>query len=102
MQPLYSEYLGDEEMADLIEFFVAEMRDRVNDLEAALQSGDETLLREMAHQLKGAAASYGFPSITQVAGELERSLLAEEAEVSALTEQVEGLIDMCRRAAAGG
>jgi HPt (histidine-containing phosphotransfer) domain-containing protein len=59
-------------------------------------------LREIAHQLKGAAACYGYPSITESAAELERNLMAEEAELSALAEKVEDLLTLCRRAAASG
>jgi HPt (histidine-containing phosphotransfer) domain-containing protein len=101
-EPLLSNLADDEDMIELIDFFVSEMKTRVSELESAWQSGDEKLLRDLAHQLKGAAASYGFPCITDCAGELEHALLGEQAEVSALTERVESLIDMCRRASASG
>lgn len=100
--PLLSEYAGDEDMSELISFFVSELSDRVAGIEAAFDGGDERRLREIAHQLKGAAACYGYQCITDSAGELEQAMLAEEAELSALTEKVEDLIVLCRRAAAGG
>jgi HPt (histidine-containing phosphotransfer) domain-containing protein len=100
--PLRSKFAGDEDMAELVEFFVNEMQNRVAGIEAAFSSGDERRFREIAHQLKGAAACYGYPSITDSAAELESTLMAEEAELSALGEKVEDLLSLCRRAAAGG
>lgn len=100
--PLLSEYAGDEDMSELIRFFVNELRNRVDGIEAAFGGGDERRLREIAHQLKGAAACYGYQCITDSAAELEQAILAEEAELSALTEKVEDLIVLCRRAAATG
>ena len=99
--PLKSEFAGDADMADLIEYFVSELSDRVAGIEAAFGGGDERRLREIAHQLKGAAACYGFQSITDSAADLEQAM-AEEAELSALSEKVEDLVVLCRRAAAGG
>lgn len=100
--PLLSEFQGDADMAELIEFFVDELKDRVSTIESAWQTGDERRLREMAHQLKGAASSYGYPDITHSAAELEGELLAEQAELSSVAEKVEDLVSLCRRAAAGG
>jgi len=54
----------------------------------------------MAHQLKGAAAGYGYQSITDAARELEKALDQNEVELSLLTEQVESLVQLCRQAAA--
>ncbi len=100
LQPLYSEYDDDADMAELIEFFVEELKGRLASIELAWQTGDETHLQLMAHQLKGAAACYGYPSITESAAVLERELLADEAELSALSEKVEDLVGLCRRAVA--
>lgn len=98
--PLPSEFAGQEDMIELVEYFVSQMQERAAAIQSAFQTGDETRLREIAHQLKGAAACYGYPSITHSAAELESCLMAEEAELSALSEKVQDLLTLCRRAAA--
>src|SRR5688500_16311115 len=81
------EHGGDTEMAELADFFLTELQDRMAVLSEAFESGDQASLRAMAHQLKDAADGFGFPNITQSAGELEAALLGEEAEISAIAEK---------------
>lgn len=99
--PLYSTLQDDPEMAELIEYFLDELDSRAVELTEAWKSSDAEKLRTMAHQLKGAAEGYGYPSITEAARELEQSMHEQEAEMSALTEQVEALVQLCRQATAG-
>ncbi|TVQ54355.1 MAG: Hpt domain-containing protein [Phycisphaerales bacterium] len=97
--PLLSEYAGDADMVELITYFVGEMNNRVQSIEKAWQEQDKERLRDYAHQIKGAAAGYGFPQITDSAAKLEREL-NEEATIADLSERVEALIGLCRRATA--
>lgn len=99
-RPLISELSNDAEMAELIEYFVGEMQNRIEVINQAWQSDNRALLQRLAHQLKGAAAGYGFPQITDAASLLEACLVAEEAELSSVQERVEALLDLCRRASA--
>jgi len=85
-------------MKELIEFFVDELQARVDALSNALSSQNKGDLKVLAHQLKGAAGGYGFPQISECAGELEKSIVSGQAAVSALTERVEDLISLCKRA----
>ena len=96
--PIFSHMANDADMLELIEYFVTELENRCHALEAAFRGGDVTGIRTLAHQLKGAAGGYGFPGITDVAGELEATILAGECEVSQLANKVEALVDLCRRA----
>ena len=96
--PVVSEFAGDTDMAELIEYFITELKDRIGRLENAWVVGDHERLRQVAHQLKGAAGGYGFPAITHSAADLEFSLTAEQAELSCLAEKVEALISLCKRA----
>lgn len=103
--PLRSAYADDPEMAELVELFVSELPERLAALEAAWTSGDSQTLRRMAHQLKGAGAGYGFPVVSDAAGEVETAILARgsalpEAELKAVRAKVEALVALCRRAAA--
>lgn len=98
--PLYSTLQNDPEMAELIEFFLDELNHRVESLNKAWTSSDADNLRVIAHQLKGAAAGYGYQCITDAARELESGLDQREADLSSLTEEIESLILLCKKAAA--
>ena len=62
--PLYSTLASDPEMAPLVEMFVDDLPERVQLLLDHLQASDRDGLRRVAHQLTGAAGSYGFHEIT--------------------------------------
>lgn len=98
--PLISQLAGDPEMEELVEFFIGDLRERMARLEAAMSDGDREALHALIHQLKGAAGGYGFPDITDAARSVEQTMLATEGELSGVSEQVEDLIALCRRAAA--
>ena len=95
--PLLSEFADDPEMVELVELFVAEMPMKVTSLRKAFDEQSLTDLTRLAHQLKGAAAGYGFPTIGEVASELEGAAKATE-DVSRLRAQLDELLDLCNRA----
>ncbi len=98
LPPLRSEFADDPEMAELVEFFLHELEERLAALRDAYEGGHADELRSVVHQLKGAAGGYGFPSISEAARKFEHSILIEEAELSTLREEFENLITTCRRA----
>jgi len=100
-EPLISQFADDKDMSELVEFFVDELQERIGDLGEAWKSGDHTRLKSLAHQLKGAAGGYGFPSITHSAAALELTLRAQETELSSIGTRLEELLDLCRRATPG-
>lgn len=60
-------------------------------------------MRRLAHQLKGAGAGYGFPAVSQAAGDVEAALLGlggapEESELARVYGKVQALLAICRRA----
>lgn len=85
-------------MTELIEYFLTELQGGIDSLRSASQQGDHATLRKLAHQLKGAAGGYGYPSITDSAAELEDALRQELLDPGCITSRLEGLIDLCRRA----
>lgn len=97
-EPIYSDFKDDADMMELVEFFVEELGDRISSLQTALDNNDTEQLRVLAHQLKGAAGGYGFPTISDTAAELEKAAVASDSDVSALTARCEALIGICRRA----
>jgi HPt (histidine-containing phosphotransfer) domain-containing protein len=94
-------YADDPEMAELLVYFVGELQHCVDRLTQAWQSASHDDLRILAHQIRGAAGGYGFPTVTSSAAELEQALLSDETQVALLKEKVEDLIALCRRAASG-
>jgi HPt (histidine-containing phosphotransfer) domain-containing protein len=99
-EPLYSTLAEDPYLGQIVPMFVAEMPDRVGQLLARLEAGDWQGLREAAHQMKGAAGSYGFQPITPAAARLEQAIKSgePEAEIRRLTE---ALTALCGRVSAG-
>ncbi len=98
-QPIFSSLGGDPEMAVLVEFFVAEMPERIERVESLLDSQDWEQLRTFAHQLKGSGGSYGFDQLTPLAANLEVASASADPKLAAAA--AEKVIDHCQRAQAG-
>ena len=98
--PLYSSFGDDPELCEVVEMFVDELPDRIATLNEQLDASEWDALRRTAHQLKGAAGSYGFDAITAVAARLESALWECEPEAR-ICEAVEALVAICRRARVG-
>jgi histidine phosphotransfer protein HptB len=99
-EPIYSTLTDDEELLELVELFVSELPERTGMLEEQLSRGDLLEVGRLAHQLKGAAGSYGFDDVTPYAAKLEQIARAGEstdAAVAALNE----LIEICGRLRSG-
>lgn len=103
---LASEYADDPEMREIVQLFVSELPDRIALIQSACNSRELSSLRRTVHQLKGASAGYGFPTIGQAAGAIEDSLRQISAEPDGpawqtIKRQVDQLLDLCRGAALG-
>jgi HPt (histidine-containing phosphotransfer) domain-containing protein len=70
---LVSELAGEDELAELLALFVQELPKRAEAMRQALATADSERLALLAHQLKGAAGSYGFPTITDLARTVEQA-----------------------------
>ena len=100
IEPLYSRLGGDADVGEIVALFAEEMPGRVAALTGRLQSGDWDGLRRLAHQLKGAAGSYGFDAITSSAERLESALRQQQPEDQIRTAAAD-LVALCRRARGG-
>lgn len=101
--PLRSELASDPDMAELIQMFLSELPERLAAFETAVSAGEVDTLKRLAHQLRGAAAGYGYSSIGTAAGAIEdriRQLGGQPA--GSVIERVRGELDamsvLCRRA----
>jgi histidine phosphotransfer protein HptB len=97
---IYSQLADDPELREIVDMFVKEMPGRVASLIDHFHKKDWDSLRRTAHQLKGAAGSYGFEAISPCAGTLEGTVRDGQSEArihEALTE----LTDLCGRVRSG-
>lgn len=94
---LHSDFADDPEMAELIDVFVGGLADTVSSIEAAYASGRHDELGRLAHQLKEAGGSYGFPSLTDAARAVEAAVRSGAA-AGVLEAEVVRLAALCRAA----
>ncbi len=99
-EPLYSDFCDDPDMTQIIGEFVATLPHRCASLQEALDVGDSSKIRYLAHQLKGAGGGYGFSEISAVATHLER-IATDGANSTELRMHVGVLVQTCRRASSG-
>ncbi len=100
MLPPKSTFADDPEMRELVDTFVGELPARIDALRQALVSRDASKVRLMAHQLKGAAAGYGFPSIGRAAACIDEVLRgqAKPEMLDTVKASMEELLSLCDRA----
>ncbi len=99
-RPLYSRLAADPDLAEIVQLFVDEMPNRISQLLDRLEAADWEGLRYTAHQLKGAAGSYGFDPISPSAATVENAIrdgLPEEQ----IRDATDALLELCRRARGG-
>lgn len=96
---LLSDFGDDPEMMEIIEPFVRGLDERVATMRQAVSSADYDSLSCVAHQLKGAAGGYGYPSISEAAKLLELGARACEPgdKLEAAMNRVVSLCDGARR-----
>jgi HPt (histidine-containing phosphotransfer) domain-containing protein len=95
---LRSEFADDPDMREIVEFFVNDLNARIDSIREAFDRDDRARLKTLAHQLKGAAGGYGFPTIGHAASAVEHELLGHQSDIALLGERVEDLIRLCRSA----
>jgi len=101
---LYSELRDDPEFARLIDAFVSGLPAKIARLDEVFHAGSLLELARLAHQLKGAAGGYGYPSISEAARPVERYARARVTADGTfdpgvdLSEAVALLLGQCRLA----
>lgn len=97
---IYSRLADDPDLGEIVEMFVEEMPERINALLSQLDATDWDALTRTAHQLKGAAGSYGFDALSPSAGKVETAVRNGEPEQS-IRESVHELVELCNRVRSG-
>ncbi len=70
----------DDSLRDLVQEFVGNLDRRLTELKQAYERLDWGQLTVLAHRLKGASGSYGYPDISQVCATMERNFTAHQAD----------------------
>ena len=94
--PVRSSFADDPDMAELVEYFVDEVPQRLESLMALCESGDREGVQRLAHQLKGACAGYGFEEVGLAAASVEAPLKGE-ASLDDVRSEIDELTDLLRR-----
>jgi HPt (histidine-containing phosphotransfer) domain-containing protein len=97
---IYSTMADDADFAELIEMFVEEMPDRIENLLSQSLARDWTNLAKSAHQLKGAAGSYGFDVVTDAAARVEAAVKQGQPEED-VHSALEEIVSLARRMRSG-
>jgi histidine phosphotransfer protein HptB len=97
---IYSRLATDPDLRGIVTLFVEEMPERVAMIQEHLRAANWDGLLRTAHQLKGAAGSYGFDPISPCAGKVETAIRNSQPE-DRIRELVTELANLCARARGG-
>jgi HPt (histidine-containing phosphotransfer) domain-containing protein len=75
--------LEDADLRDIVEEFVGGLESRLGELKEAHQKLDFEMLTTLAHRLKGAAGSYGYPEISRLCAAMEQKFASHQADAFA-------------------
>lgn len=79
-QPLLHSELPRGEFEALLQRFVAGLPDRLRQLDTALEQPNWEDVARLSHQIRGAAGSYGYPTIAEQAWRIEQISQAEKSQ----------------------
>lgn len=71
--------LEDPDLRDIVAEFVDGLTERIAELKQAYERLDWELLTSLAHQLKGAGGSYGYPDLSDLGATMEQHFRAGSA-----------------------
>jgi PAS domain S-box-containing protein len=99
MDPVVSAYANDPDLAVILGEFVSALPGRVRAMLDDLTSGKMDDLKRLAHQLKGAGGSYGYPMLTEAAAGIEAA--CERGDREGARAGLELLERLCEAVTAG-
>jgi len=80
--PLLHSELPRGEFEALLQRFVGGLPDRLRQLDAALEQPNWEDVARLSHQIRGAAGSYGYPSIAEEAWKIEQISIGDKSQDS--------------------
>jgi HPt (histidine-containing phosphotransfer) domain-containing protein len=96
----YSVLAADPVLSEIVTLFIDELPLRLRHMKAHLGCANWDELARLAHQLKGAAGSYGFDQLTPFAARLEKAVRGGEHQ-AAVAVALDDLAAVCQCVRAG-
>ncbi|MDA0282606.1 MAG: ATP-binding protein [Planctomycetota bacterium] len=100
IEPLVSDFADDADMCEIIEMFIDGLEERLETIRKAFDDRNFTTVSGIAHQLKGAAGGYGYPTLSELAFDVEQKAKTNQPE-----DQIQAslmiLVEQCKRAIFG-
>ena len=96
---LVSDLDDDEDLREVIDEFVVSLPEQVRAMREAMENNHFDELRRLAHQIKGAGGSYGYPSLTNAGKSVEQAAVARDTEAACLA--LNALAHLCAAAVRG-
>ena len=93
-ETMVSQFSDDPEMATILGEFVGRLDGQVEAMRQAYADGQHEELQRLAHRLKGAGGSYGYPLLTDAGKQLEDAVKA--GDDGAAKAAIETIAAMCR------
>lgn len=97
-QALKSKYHDNELYKPMIQEFLASLPERINDIKDHATKNDWNSVTKEAHKFKGAASTYGYPSLTSVAAEIETQASASQVSPEDIQTLIEEFEKLCTSA----
>lgn len=97
---LHSQLLAeDPDLRDIVEEFVAGLDERLSEMRDAHAKLDFAALRTLAHRLKGAGGSYGYPDLSKIAAAMEEEF--KQFQAANFEQEIQALSGLVQAAKAG-
>lgn len=72
--------LEDADLRDIVEEFIDGLPTRIEEFRQAFEPPDWEQLKMLAHRLKGASGSYGYPDLSELAAAMEQKFQTQQAD----------------------
>jgi len=96
---IYSTLASDPDYIDLVKDFVSEFPLKAESIRQCVSEKNLVLLQRTMHQLRGACGGYGFPTLTEFAGQIEEQLKADQT-LESVKPNITEFLNMLARATA--
>ena len=98
-EPIYSSLASDPDYVDLVKDFVNAFASKAGAIHQCVSENNLVLLQRTMHQMRGACGGYGFPTLTESAGQIEERLKAGQT-LESVEASITEFLNMLARATA--
>ena len=86
------EEIGTENMSGLIEMFIGELGNHIDEIESALGEHNYSLIASKGHSLKGSSVSFGAYGLSRTAGDIEE--FANKQDIEGVKKSIKSLVSI--------